>query len=754
MIKTATSFALACALFLQLSQQPSLYWLWLALPACFLLQLKCFRYIAIITLGGLWTLVHTQLILNNRLHTEIAGKEIIISGMVVSVPERQHNRIRFEFAPDITTHHELPSKLRLNWYRPLPKQLQAGEKWQLNVKLKPIHGMMNPGSFDYEAWLFQQGIGATGYVRSSTSNYRIETASPYSINALRQRLTEEVERHLPNSPNIGLIQGLTTGIRHNITHEQWQVLRLSGTNHLLAISGLHIGLAATIGFFLIRLLWSLRANNLLLLTANEVGAMGGFIFALFYAGLAGFSIPTQRALIMVAAVMLAILIRRPILNSHILAISLILVLLFDPLSILSAGFYLSFSAVAIILFISQNRYPSPKFQWLKIHILIAFGLSPLLLIFFTETSLIAPLANIVAIPFISFLVVPILLLASLFLWVYPPLAKILLSLSDYLLSLIWPFLDILSSLSFSHWQSTPLPFYYWFTIILGCVLILTPRNFPAKWLGIIGFLPLFLWSPDRPDEGEFWLTLLDVGQGLSAVIQTEQHTLVFDTGPKFSDDFNTGTAIVKPFLTSQGLRKIDTLVISHGDNDHIGGALPLINEIQTSRIFSSVPNLLPNATSCHLGQSWQWDGVTFSTLHPDTDDNDSENNLSCVLHISNDGGSVLLSGDIEKEAEKLLVQRYGDTLKSTVLIAPHHGSKTSSSQIFIDSVSPQTVLFPIGYRNRYNFPHMQVTQRYKKNNTLLLNTAQHGAIQIKFLKNSLSEPTLWRQSNHKIWTGD
>lgn len=754
MIKTAITFALGCVLFLQFPHLPSIHWLWLSLLACFLLKLKHFYYLSIFLLAGLWTLLHAHLIINDRLAIELAGKDILISGTVSSVVERQSHKLKFEFKPDRSTHYTFPNKLRLSWYHATSIPPHAGEKWQLLLRLKPIHGMKNQGAFDYETWLFEHGVGATGYVRTSTNNIKLKSAPFYSINSLRQSLTKYIETTLPNSKNIGLIQGLTSGIKHNITQQQWQVLRLSGTNHLLAISGLHIGLAATIGFFICRFLWSLRADNLLRLTATKSGAIGGVLVALFYAALAGFSLPTQRALIMVATVMISLLLARPLLSSHILAISLLLVLIFDPISVLSPGFWLSFSAVGIILFLSQNRYPPPKWQWLKIHTFIAFGLSPILLLFFMETSIIAPVANFVSIPFISVIVVPLLLLASLCSWLYSPLAIELFHLADILLTLFWPLLETLSSLSLSHWQSPQLPFYYWIAIMLGCLLLLTPRYFPAKWIGIIGLLPLFIWSPNKPNKGDFWFTLLDVGQGLSSVIQTQHHTLVFDTGPKFSDSFNPGNAIVKPFLQAQGIKHIDTLVVSHGDNDHIGGAIPLVNEIKTTTILSSTPQLLPNAKSCHSMQSWQWDNVSFSIIHPNRSDSGSENNLSCVLKISNDYGSVLLSGDIEKQAEQQIVQRYGSNLHVKVLVAPHHGSKTSSSIDFINAVSPDFALFPIGYQNRYHFPHDSVTKRYKHKGITLLNSAEHGAIQFKFDAIQSSNPTTWRQSNHKMWSSD
>ncbi|MFW5447498.1 MAG: DNA internalization-related competence protein ComEC/Rec2, partial [Methylophagaceae bacterium] len=348
--------------------------------------------------------------------------------------------------------------------------------------------------------------------------------------------------------------------------------------------------------------------------------------------------------------------------------------------------------------------------------------------------------------------VPLLLLASLFLWLFEPVGVVLFQCADFLLSLLWPLLEFLATLPFSHWSSPALPTLYWLSIMLGTALLLTPRRFPAKWLGLIGLLPLVLYSPDKPAKDDFWFTLLDVGQGLSAVIQTKNHTLVFDTGPKFSDSFDTGSAVVSPFLQQQGINHIDTLIISHGDNDHIGGALSLVDEITTTTILSSVPELLPAAEPCIAGQSWQWDGVTFSLLHPRSDDQGSDNNLSCVLKVSTQNKSVLLTGDIESQTEKLLVERYGQKLASTLLVAPHHGSKTSSSNAFIHAVNPEIVLFPVGYHNRYGFPKENIVDRYSTKNRTLFDSAQYGAIQYQFRPKTVSDPILWRQQVRRIWT--
>lgn len=754
MIKTAISFALGCLLFLQLSSLPTPFWLWMIVVlAIILLIFVRTRLLAYVLLGGFWALINANSVLNDRLSPELAGKDIAITGIITNVPQHNGQSIRFEFSPDKVADLVLPHKLRINWYKPLPPAISAGERWQLTVKLKPIHGMVNPASFDYEGWLFQQRIGATGYVRNHKDNKRLSVASFYSINALRESLLTKLSNHLKDSPNLGLIQGLTTGIRDNISFSQWQTLRLSGTNHLLAISGLHIGLAAAIGFFSVRWLWSRRAKNLLLLPAMEAAAIAGFFAALFYSALAGFAIPTQRALIMVATVMIALLIRRPVAPSYVLSFSLLLVLIWDPFAVLAAGFWLSFSAVTIILFTSQNRYPAPRWQWLKIHTLIAFGLTPLLLLFFLQTSLIAPVANIIAVPFISLIIVPILLLASLMLALYEPVGSILLQLADILLTLFWPLLDYLAALPFSHWTIARLPFYYYLVVIIGSLLLLAPRGFPAKWLGIIGLSPLLLFHPDRPDHGEFWFYLLDVGQGLAAVVQTKEHTLVFDAGPKYSDSFNAGTAIIQPFLQQQGIKKIDTLIISHADNDHIGGAVPLMENIPVDTLLTSVPDdTLPDALPCLAEQSWQWDQVNFTMLYPTKKDAGTKNDLSCVLKVSNTAGSILLTGDIEKQAEQQLVERYGSNLQSTILVAPHHGSKTSSSTRFIDAVKPGIVLFPVGYKNRYHFPAKVVTDRYKVRQISQYNTADHGAIQFKMGINSMSAPLLYRQQEKSIWS--
>ncbi len=752
MVKTAFSFSAGCFCLLQLPSLPPPEWFWAAIPVLILFTITQTRLLAIFFIGSLWTLFYASLITQNVLTPSLINTEISVTGLINSIPVKQGNRVQFEFLPEHNQNYRLPEKLRISWYNALPNTISAGEKWQLMLKLKPPHGTMNPAGFDYEKWLFQQRIGAVGYVRHSTENRLIQTASLFNINSWRHKIVILLEEALPNSPYLGLIQGLTVGVKQQISTSQWQVLRQSGTSHLLAISGLHIGLAAAIGFFCFKWLWRLRPNNLLLLPANHFAAIAGMFTGLFYAALAGFSIPTQRALIMLSVVTVMLLLKRPINISQSLALAAILILILNPLAILSAGFFLSFAAVAIIILITQNRFPAPKFQWLKTHTLIALGLTPLLLLFFMQTSLIAPIANLIAIPVISFLVIPLLLLSSIMIGLYAPIAEFLLNLVVTIFELLWPIIELLATSRYSHWNMATISNLHWFILVVATLVLLAPRSIPGKWLALFAFLPLFYPISSRPDKGDIWFTLLDVGQGLAAIIQTAEHTVIFDTGPKYNARLNAGSSVVAPFLKDRGIRHIDTLIVSHSDNDHIGGAKHLINNFTINTILTSQPKHLPGSRVCHSGQSWRLDGVTFEILSPESQAIDSDNNLSCVLKVMSGEHRILLTGDIEKSIEAKLVRSSAKQLPATILIAPHHGSNSSSTNQFIQQVNAKWVLFATGYLNQYHFPHKKVIQRYQKTDAKLLNTAEHGAILMKLKQHKTIEIITWRQSAQRIWT--
>ncbi|WP_438969964.1 DNA internalization-related competence protein ComEC/Rec2 [Methylophaga sp.] len=745
MIKTAIAFLLGCLLCLSLDEIPEPSWIFL-LVLIVVIWLRQVIVTAFIV-GLLWTAFQVQLQLHDRLPSDLAGKDVIVSGEVLTIPSQQGRRIRFEFAPNSPV---LPSKVRLSWYHAPPTPPKAGETWQLQIRLKPPYGMSNPGGFDYEKWLFTHNIGATGYVRKSAFNQYQHAANAWNINRLRQQLQSRLKIVLKDAEHFPLVQGLAIGVRDALDSEHWNVLRQTGTSHLLAISGLHIGLACALGFFGFRFLWSLFPALLLRIPAQYIGAIGGLLMAAFYACLAGFTVPTQRAFIMVSTMMLALLVKRPLYPLHVLALSLLLVLVFDPFAAVSAGFWLSFSAVTLIIFTSTQRYPSRRWNWAGIHLWIAIGLTPLLILFFGQISLISPVANLFAVPLVSFLIVPFILAGMVLLFVSEDLAEGAFHIADILLEVMWRWLSFLSDSPISVFQTPTYSLPVIMLLLVSMLLLLLPRGWPAKWLGLILLLPLFYYQTEKPDAGHFYFSLLDVGQGLAAVVETENNVLVFDTGPRYSEEFDTGRAVIAPFLKNRGINKVDRLIVSHGDNDHIGGAKSLTELSTVDTIYTSDVTVLPKSKACIAGQSWEWDKVQFNILQPFPAQTGSNNNRSCVLKITGLKRSVLIPGDIEKESEMKLVKQYGKHLHADILVIPHHGSSTSSSMTFIKAVNPTHGLIPVGYRNRYNFPVEKVLNRHQEQGITLHRTDYHGAILFRETPQAIH----WRQHNAHLWTSN
>jgi competence protein ComEC len=429
------------------------------------------------------------------------------------------------------------------------------------------------------------------------------------------------------------------------------------------------------------------------------------------------------------------------------------VLLVDPVAVLSAGFWLSFAAVTIISLAAQGRLSIDKGWrvWGRLQWRVSLALIPLLLFLFQQASLVSPVANLVAIPVVSFLVVPFVLLATSIVWLMPEIASVLYSITDSILNVLWWWLSFLADTPVSQWYGVKPTLISLCLAIVGFVLLLTPKGWPAKYLGFFFILPLLWPNTDVPKYGEVEFTLLDVGQGLASVVQTQHHTLVFDTGPQFNQHFDTGAAVVIPFLRQKNIKNLDMLIVSHEDTDHRGGLDSMRKELKITELISGYSER--GSRACRAGQHWRWDGVSFEILNPsDTDVNTKRNNASCVLRVSAGSESVLLSADIEKKAERRLVEKYAEQLKSTYLVAPHHGSKTSSSSVFLDMVDPEYVLIPVGYKNRYRMPHLSVLQRYRVRNIVIIETFSSGAISVRFgQKSSNKIPEQYRTDSQKYW---
>lgn len=762
MISIALAFLIGVLALLQLRSLPDAHLAWLLLPAIIIILFnrnQWFRLSAACLAGFLWCLFISHQVLVQGLPAGLEGQDVLVTGRVENFPARNRLATRFLFRVEEMQYkgwsYPSPGMIRLSWYSARVKPL-VGERWQFLVRLKPPHGFMNPGGTDYEAWLFQHRIRATGYVRTQVTPRRLAGASDLFLwQRLRYSMQVKIKKWVTNPNMAGLLTALAIGERDGIHTLQWEVLRRTGTAHLMAISGLHIGLLASLGYGLGLWLWRLRSGWLKRLPAQKTAAVVAMLFALTYAALAGFSIPTQRALIMVCVVMLAILRQRFVQPSQVLAQSLLLVLLLDPLSALSAGFWLSFAAVAVIAYGLSGRL-GRACKWrslLKMQWVVVLGLLPLSLGLFQQASLVSPLANLLAIPVVSFLVVPLTLLACVLMFVYAPLAGGLLHLAASLMQVLWQALEFVSQWSFSQVQLAVTPLALALAT-LGVVLLISPKGIPLRSLGLIFCLPLVFPLSPRPDKGHIWLSLLDVGQGLAVVVQTRRHTLVYDTGPKFSDSFDTGASVVAPYLRHAGISKIDMLMISHGDNDHIGGAASLLRMFPVDKILSSVPKRVsPRAKHCEQGQHWQWDGVQFSVIHPQDKHAPRQrrrNNRCCVLRIAANDGSVLLTGDIETAAERQILAST-QLLNSDVLVVPHHGSKTSSSRAFIKAVAPKLALYPVGYRNRYHFPSQKVVQRYARMLIPTYATADSGCLSLTFDARHSPKVVRYRQQMARFW---
>lgn len=757
------AFLLGIVWLQQLPELPDVWWVALLLPLFLLARwIKYLWFVGCLAAGFSYALVYATALLSSSFDKQLEGSDIVLVGVVASIPQVETRRVRFEF--DIegvesvgVTSDMLPSRVRLNIYDH-KYRMDVGERWRLKVRLKSAHGFMNPGGFDYEGWLYRHRIGATGYIRQGEENQRLDGfVLGYVVDRWRSTLSQKMDVVLPDSEYVGIIKALAIGNRDDISDEQWQVLLKTGTNHLMAISGLHVGIIAGLCFFFGRYMWRFSPYLMNRWSHQHVGAVAAIIGAFIYAAMAGFSIPTQRALIMVVVFMLSLLSQRNRAPMDGLMLALLLVLLFDPLAVMDAGFWLSFAAVSFILLAMGGRTDSQGnlwWRWGRVHVALAIALLPITILFFQKASLVSPLANVFAVPWMTLCIVPLVLLGSAVLAVSATVGGLILQLADMLLKLGWYGLDWCAQLPLAQLSFAPAEFWLVIPAVLGCTWLMLPLGWPGRWLGVVWFAVPFLYPFPRPQANEVWFTLLDVGQGLSAVVQTREHVLVFDTGPRFSPTFNTGEAVVVPYLVHRGIDEVDALVVSHGDNDHIGGAYSLLDTMVVNQVLTSEMKKLKqyNPELCERERSWEWDGVQFEFLHPTSPLSADENNNSCVLKVSVQGVNILLSGDIERPAERQLLSTDPVMLQADLLVVPHHGSATSSTEEFIDAVSPQVALIPVGYGNRFNLPNDDVVQRYKKREITVLQTRNHGALSFKVTSEGIGDPESYRYAGQRYWT--
>lgn len=720
-------------------------------------------------LGFFYAAWRAELRLAQGLDAAWEGRVLGFTGRVVGLPEVQPGGMHIVMASvhAQTPGFRPPAQVRLGWYaRPgqaLP-EVRGGDCLRVQARLNSPWSTVNPAGFDYQAWLLERGIVVSGGVHSAQilPSSACAGGARAWLDRWRGEIRARLQAALGDAPYAGVVVALAVGEQAAIPAAQWRVFRLTGTTHLFSVSGLHITLFASLVFALTNLLWRRFPRLSLRVPARRAAIVPGMLAATGYALLSGFGLPAQRTLFMLLTAGSAALLLRRMPPSGVLAVALFVVVLIDPWAALSPGFWLSFAAVALLLWSAAGRITQVPWwrQWLHVQAVVTLGLLPLLLALFHEVSWVSPLANAFAIPVISLLAAPLSLLAA----IGPGVAW----LAHACVQGVMLGLNGLSAWPQAAWHGASPSWGVLLLSLVGTGVLLLPRGFPGRWLGALLFLPLLFPRLVVPMPGEAWLTVLDVGQGEALVVRTAHHTLLLDSGPRFSSGEDAGARIVAPWLWAQGITQVTGLVLSHDDLDHSGGVAALLESHRPDWVLTPLAgqdvrtlgqagqHMLarrPDALTCRAGLRWQWDGVAFSVLHPPMHQfamrGYGDNDRGCVVRVDAGGKSALLSADIESLSERNLAER-GVLAPVDVLVVPHHGSRSSSSLAFLRALQPQWAVIPVGHRNRYGHPHGEVLARYRDLGIPVWRTDREGAVTVK-LSGAGVEVESARRAQPRYW---
>ncbi len=761
-----------------LPRLPAPGWAWAAAPLFLgLASRRPWRLIAgAFAAGFVYALVAASARLDALLPSVLDGRTWELTGRVASLPAVRGRYTAFEFAVEhgVLADAEKPAdapaasaalfpsrRARINLYdrraaryadarTARRAEVRAGDRLLLRARLRRPHGYANPGVFDYERWLFMRGIGATGYARGYQKLGEPSGGDSWWRPLVwRQALLERLRAHRAEIAHVDSVAALSLGLGGSLAPERGEILNATGTRHLFAVSGLHIGLVFGLFFWLARALLRRLPPPCARLPAHHAAALAALPFAFGYALLAGFSLPTQRALVMLSCFVFGSLQRRRPSLAQSLSASLLAVLLWDPFSPLSVSFWLSFAAVAfIVLFLSAQAGAAHWGRWpkLQVYLSLAMGLPTLAL--FARASLIAPLANLFAVPLVSFLILPASLSATLLAAFSDWPAAWLLRGADVLFDVFWRAGAWLATADAAEWSHRP-PAWALATAVAGVALLLALPRRSLKPLALVLLLPLLNKASAPPARGDFEAVFLDVGQGLSVFVATHRHALLYDAGAAYPT-FDLGAAVVVPYLRARGVGELDLLIVSHNDNDHAGGAAGVLRHVAAKRLVGgeSLAVAGRDFEACR-DDEWTWDGVRFEILRPPAMRTYTGNDASCVLRISGGGHSLLLTADVERAAERALTR--DARIASEVVLVPHHGSRTSSSPAFLDKVAPRLAVVTSGYRNKFGLPRADVLRRYRRRGVRVLNTADTGALGLYFTPAAPPRISAYRRQARRYW---
>ncbi|HEU0197283.1 MAG TPA: DNA internalization-related competence protein ComEC/Rec2 [Nevskiaceae bacterium] len=705
------------------------------------------RWYAPLYLGFALTACNVQHRLADRWPVASDGRVVTLTGVVADLPQQRGEgrmaSVRFLFEPRGASKDALPRRIRVAWYR-TDTAVRGGECWRLKLKLKAPHGSASPGSFDYERWLFSQGIGATGVVKGAAA---CGLAPGHLLLRLRAEARARLDRWLGATPGRSLVEGLVLGDQSRLAEHDWDIFRETGTSHLISVSGLHLEIVAATAYFLLRWLWVLWPALALRLPAQKAALAGSAVVAVLYAALSGLSLPALRSALMLVIAVVAVLGGGLRSLPRALAVAWLIIVLLDPLALLGASLWLSFGAVALIAWLVSGRVVrgSKLGAGLWLQLGLSIGLVPLTLWFFGGASWVSPLANLFVIPAAA-LLLPLLMLAVALAFTVPVVGVPALQVMSWAWWALFRVLEWLAVSTPHVWLALSAGPVVLLLAAVGVVLLLAPRGLPVRPLALAFLLPLALPRDLAPPPGHFQLAVLDVGEGLSAVVRTHRHNLLFDAGPAYPSGLDMGEAVVVPYLRSQRVRHLDVMMISHRDMDHRGGARAVMAAVAVLRTLGAVGD-----HPCVAGQHWRWDGVDFRVLNPPPGLHASRNNRACVLRVAAGDTAVLLPADIEAKGESRLVAAYGQGLRARVLIAPHHGSNTSSSPAFVAAVDPRTVIYPAGWENQFHFPRAQPVRRYTAIHAAQYQTGRVGAISLDVGPEGVGSVHAWRLDHPRLW---
>ena len=717
----------------------ALSWTWKPAVAALLLGLAWTAFGAHQALAGDWPCTRDR-------------EAVDLEGLVTAPAMVRDGRVDFDVRVSGPPAGEAALRLRLSWYEtsiiPLP-----GQSWRMSVRLRCRNGFSNPGAPDRELELLRQGIGGTGYVTTGATPQLIaDLPWRYPVQRLRARIASDIGASPISGATAAVLQGLSVGVRGNVPEDLWDAFAATGVAHLMAISGLHVTGCALFALLLVRMAWRFSPPSP---RGRRVGAEMAIIVAVTaaYALLAGASLPTLRTLVMVVIVAMQRVLRRPARMSQTLALAALLLVAADPLAVSSSGFWLSFAATAALLALVEGPaqgWLGNATSFLRAQGAILWVLTPVMIVAFGRFSLIAPLANAIAIPVFSLLLLPAILLGTILAALSPGLADGIWQALAAALDAAWPWFIAAGRLTFAIWWPAAQP--------LALVAIAGAAAFAALLLPVRGLraaafvmlIALAFGGGGRPADGGWTLTVLDVGQGLAAVAQTRDHMLVFDTGPRWRSGSAAARVSLLPWLRARGIRRIDRLVLSHDDSDHTGGGRALRDAMPVGHVMAGPRvRLQPPPATCHRGESWRWDGVEFSVLHPGRGTLGSDNDDSCVLRVAGAGGSALMLADPENAAEQELLLQ---PLASDIVLVPHHGSRTSSGPQFVAAIGARLGIVSAGFGNRWNLPDAGVVARWQTAGTTVLTTADAGAITVQFAADRAGyQFTTERQESRRWW---